>query len=91
MVTPTQPIPASHRAVWPPPFRIVDQATVDDETWYTIRSYRKPVAAWVREHNPDLWVELTDDYPFGNQFDIHEKLFTLLALTWPDDKKGEYA
>lgn len=65
-----------------PKFKILADAIVDDEQWYTVRIYRPEIMEWVNEQNP-LWRdELRDTYPYGRQWDVHEKLFMLMSLKW---------
>ena len=64
-------------------FRIHDKATVDGEQWYTV-GCSKEVSSWMRIQPKDLWHEHIDEKwtIHLNRFDIHEKLYTQLALTW---------
>lgn len=64
------------------PFRIVSEAKVDDAQWYTVRIYKTTCASWIRRSNKSLWYEHTNTSRYGGLFDIHEKLYTMLALTW---------
>jgi len=69
-----------------PTIRILDQANVDGETWYTIQCKPSYVSAWVQEQDPALWHrhEHIDQkwYIHFNVFDMHEKLYTMLMLKW---------
>ena len=69
-----------------PAIRILDQADVDGETWYTVQCKPSYVSSWVQEQDPALWHrhEHIDRqwYMHFNVFDMHEKLYTLMALTW---------
>jgi hypothetical protein len=65
-------------------FRVVDSAIVDDAVWYTVRVYRHPCRNWLRETKADLRWEHPHEGPHGTYFDIHEKLYTMLALRWPE-------
>jgi hypothetical protein len=64
------------------PFKIIDTATVDDAQWYTIRVWDHSCARWVRKCNKAQWFELTASSSAGSLFDMHEKLYTMLALKW---------
>lgn len=68
----------------PPAIRILDQATVDGETWYTVQCKPSTVSGWVREQDPALWTSHIDQkwYMHFNVFDMHEKLYTMLMLKW---------
>ena len=66
-----------------PNYKIVDQAIVDDEQWYTIRIYKTPIMSWVRTSDKKWQWEHDNNGVDGIRFDMHEKLFTLLALKWP--------
>ena len=73
-----------NRSMTPPAkFTILDQAEVDGETWYTI-SCTKEVSTWLREQSQELQHSHIDTnrYLFVTKFDIHEKLYTLMALSW---------
>jgi hypothetical protein len=65
-------------------FKIQNQAQVDEVTWYTVfcRSYE--TAKWVRLQDRALWYEHIHKNwnVIHNTFDMHEKLYTMLALRW---------
>lgn len=61
-------------------FLISDQAQVDGETWYTI-SCNYEVSDWLRTQ-PTEWRYEESTLSFWQKFDIHEKLYTMLALRW---------
>ncbi len=67
----------------PAKFSIIDQAPVDGETWYTVTCI-KEVSAWLREQPEELWHEHIDFrlMHYSNKIDIHEKLYTMMALKW---------
>jgi hypothetical protein len=67
----------------PAKFSILDQAQVDGATWYTV-SCSKEVSAWMRVQPEELQHSHIDIKWFmhTSKFDIHEKLYTLLALKW---------
>ena len=67
----------------PAKFTILDQAPVDGATWYTV-SCANEVSTWLREQSKELQHSHIDNnrYLFVTKFDIHEKLYTLLALRW---------
>ena len=66
-------------------FEVLDQATVDGATWYTV-SCRKDVSMWVREHGIENkeWFDHIDSkwMLHKNVFDMHEELYTYLKLSW---------
>ena len=64
-------------------FKIRDQSQVDGEIWYTV-SCIAAVAKWIRSQDREIWHEHINGKRdvFHNTFDIHEKLYTLLALKW---------
>ena len=68
-----------------PKFTMRDQAEVDGATWYTI-TCNLEVSAWLREHPQELQHSHIDidhiRYFHSGKFDIHKKLYTLLALKW---------
>jgi hypothetical protein len=68
----------------PPAIRILDQAEVDGETWYTVQCKPSLVSGWVREQDATLWHNRIDQRwtNYFNVFDIHEKLYTMLILKW---------
>jgi len=70
----------------PPAIRILDQAQVDGETWYTVQCKPSLICGWVQEQDPNLWHrhEHIDKqwYMHFNVFDMHEKLYTMLLLKW---------
>jgi hypothetical protein len=68
-----------------PVAEVIDQATVDGATWYTV-SCRKDVSVWVREHGIEHkeWYEHIDGkwMVHKNVFDMHEELYAYLKLSW---------
>ena len=64
-------------------FKIRDQCQVDGDTWYTV-SCTGEVAKWIRSQDREIWHEHINGKwnLIHNTFDIHEKLYTLLALKW---------
>jgi hypothetical protein len=68
----------------PPAIRILDQALVDGETWYTVQCKPSLVSGWIQEQDANMWHNHIDqrwDMHF-NVFDMHEKLYTMLILRW---------
>lgn len=65
-----------------PNYKIVDQAIVDDEQWYTVRVYKPWIMEWVRSQTKSKQWEHPHNGYDGIRFDMHEKLFTMLALKW---------
>jgi len=69
----------------PPAIRILDQAEVDGETWYTVQCKPSIVSGWVQEQDSNLWHRhINENYwtKHFNVFDMHEKLYTMLILKW---------
>ena len=67
-------------------FEIVDRALVDNEQWYVVQ-VEPGVVPWIRQQNKDLWYEHIAPhtrfrYRILDTFDVHEKLYTMMALTW---------
>ena len=64
-------------------FKIRHQCQVDGHTWYTVSCTRE-VAKWIRSQDREIWHEHINSSlaAIHNIFDIHEKLYTLLALKW---------
>ena len=67
----------------PAKFTILDQAPVDGATWYTV-SCANEVSTWLREQSKELQHSHIDNnrYFFVTKFDIHEKLYSMMALKW---------
>lgn len=65
----------------PATFEINAKAEVDGDTWYTV-SCTKEISEWLRTQPKELWYEAVAHGWVLSQFDIHEKLYTLLALKW---------
>jgi len=63
------------------PYRYLDEAIVDGEKWYTVTG-QKPVCAWIRTQDENLWHEHIDgNWNISyNTFDMHEKLYTMLGM-----------
>ena len=66
-----------------PKFKIHDQAQVDGETWYTV-GVNKEVCEWLHTQPAELFYEHPGEiWRFSlYEYDIHEKLYTLMALRW---------
>jgi len=64
-----------------PKFEINAKAEVDGDTWYTV-SCTKEISEWLRTQPKEFWYEALIHGWVLTQFDIHEKLYTLLALRW---------
>jgi energy-coupling factor transporter ATP-binding protein EcfA2 len=63
-------------------FKITDRTLVDGEQWYTVEC-NKIISTWIRSQSSDMFYELTDGtWEFINIFEIHGKLYTVLALRW---------
>ena len=62
-------------------FEINAKAKVDGDTWYTV-SCTKEISEWLRTQPKELHYEALAHGWVLPQFDIHEKLYTLLALRW---------
>lgn len=66
-------------------FKIINRALVDGEQWYTVQVH-PDVKPWIYEQpNRDkLWYNHIDNrwYTVANTFDMHEKIYTMLALRW---------
>jgi len=73
----------SRKAVIKGMIEIQDKAEVDGDTWYVVQVNPR-VCPWIREQNKDLWYEHIDQrwYKVANTFDVHEKLYSMLALRW---------
>jgi len=72
------------RPMTQPNFKIQTQAQVDGVTWYTVFCRTYETAQWVRLQDRALWYEhINKNWSvIHNTFDMHEKLYTLLALKW---------
>jgi hypothetical protein len=64
-----------------PKFEIVAKAQVDGDTWYTVACNRE-VSAWIREQPKEWQYTNTDQRWFTTNIDVHEKLYTMMALRW---------
>jgi len=64
-------------------FKIIDQAKVDDDQWYTVQVH-PDMRSWVLSQPETLWHEHLDQrwYTVANTFDIHEKMYTMLVVRW---------
>jgi len=70
------------RAVQKHSYEIIDRGQVDSEQWYVVQAEPK-VASWVRTQNKDLWYDYkVGSYRVLDTFDVHEKLYTMLAMRW---------
>lgn len=64
-------------------FKILDRATVDGEPWVTVQ-VQSNISPWIRTQPEKMWYQHIDHnwYTVANTFDMHEKIYTVLALTW---------
>ena len=62
-------------------FKIHDQSIVDGATWYTVSCY-DDTSEWLRTQDQELWHEHINNKwgKINHLFDIHEKIYTMLAL-----------
>ena len=60
-------------------FEKVDEAIVDGEKWYTVRTRRDSDAGhWLR--GQDCAVEISTGWAFDSYFDVPEKIYMMLEL-----------
>jgi hypothetical protein len=77
----------THNPYTEPHFKILSKSLVDGEQWYTVNCLRE-TGMWLRETYRDsedkLWFQNIDSKwrVNFNIFDIHEKIYTTLALRW---------
>ncbi len=72
----------SRMSIPQPKFEILDKAQVDGDIWYTVACTRE-VSSWLRSQPKELHFETLAHKPaVMAQFDIHEKLYTVMALRW---------
>lgn len=66
-----------------PKFKIHGQAKVDGATWYAV-GCSPEASTWIRGQDKTLFYEHIDQswQLQLNRFDIHEKLYSMLALKW---------
>lgn len=81
MVRSSHPAPPNPNNRTLPHFKIVDSGLVDEEMWYTVNVYRHECAKWIRNNKKEWQYEHAHNMR-GNLFDIHGKLYTIMALTW---------
>ena len=69
--------------IYKPNFKIHDESVVDGEIWYTVGCF-DDTSQWLRSQDRELWHEHVEQLWAGyhNIFDVHEKLYTMLALKW---------
>jgi len=62
-------------------FEIRDTAEVDGETWHTVQVNPR-VIPWIKSQDSGLWYDhkTANNYKVAYTFDIHEKLYSMLAL-----------
>lgn len=65
---------------WMPRWNVINNAKVDEETWYQITTRWPDVARWIRTQPGSLWYEHPSQR--CHSFDIHEKIYTILLLKW---------
>lgn len=65
-----------------PNYKILADSLVDGEQWYTVRVYKPWIMDWISGQPHEWQVELKNTYPHGRQWDVHEKLLTMISLRW---------
>lgn len=70
------------------PYYLLDHIIVDDITWYTLRVYSESCVEYIVSTDPAMWYEIdafvvTDSIRIRT-FQVHEKLYTILALQWSE-------
>lgn len=71
----------SQMSILQPKFEINSKAEVDGAIWYTV-SCNEEVGTWLRSQPKELQYEALASGWVLAQFDIHEKLYTAMALRW---------
>jgi len=64
-------------------FKIVDQALVDGNPWFTVQVH-PDIRSWIYSQPEAMWQQHIDSnwYTVANTFDVHEKLYMIIALRW---------
>jgi len=64
-------------------FEVQGRAVVDGDWWYTVQ-VAHIVQPWIWQQPRDLWYDhlSPNHYRVVSTFDIHEKIYTMLALRW---------
>jgi hypothetical protein len=72
-----------YRSILKNNFEVCDNALVDGEQWYTVQ-VMPCVQEWVKQQEKNFWYEhfTANNYKVVNTFDMHERLYTMLALRW---------
>ncbi len=80
MILPKKPGPNEN-------YSVLTKAVVDGDQWYTVRC-SKETSVWFRatypQHENKMWFENIDQQWQLNKnvYDMHEKLYTILAMRW---------
>lgn len=66
-------------------FKSLTTSMIDNELWHTVQC-KPEVSKWLREQpgKSTVWFQNIDDHWMTNEnvFDVHNKIYTLMALRW---------
>lgn len=63
-------------------FQVIDQGTVDNDIWYVVQ-VEPAVVPWMHKQDQTMWYShKLNNYRVLDTFDVHEKLYTMMALKW---------
>jgi hypothetical protein len=70
-----------YKAVIKGNFEIFASSPVDNEIWHTVQVTPR-VTKWIKEQNTSMWYshKTSSKYKVLDTFDIHNKLYTMMAL-----------
>jgi hypothetical protein len=79
------------RRMYQESYKVLDNTQVDTSTWYTVQCSPE-IAKWLYEDYKDKEDDYWYAHPsrskrFDNIFDIHEKIYTILALKWKNENR----
>lgn len=67
----------------PTKFKILDRDLVDGEPWVTVQIH-PDIRPWMHTQPEKMWYQHIDHnwYTVANTFDMHEKIYTMMAVRW---------
>jgi len=78
---PYQGVMPPYKAVIKTMFEIMMSTSVDGETWHMVQVNPR-VSPWIKSQDSSLWYnhKTANNYKVVDTYDIHEKLYTIMAM-----------
>lgn len=66
-------------------YKLIDQLRINDTTWYKLIVFNRKCSEWLKRYPDDQYTSYSKGPDvIGEVFDLHEHLYTLLLLRYPN-------